>query len=144
MEDQPGALEHCARMNKQRMTMRPFISRFVRLSRETRDSRAPSLKSRDEGIHSPRGQRRPCVSDVRGLVCPLRVSDAGRQRRDGGPASYSSFQSCYRNPFGQHRQGSAAVAKCHPWFLILARLPGQRRGEPRALLTSRVARSRLA
>ena len=62
----------------------------------------------------------------------------------GGQASYSFFQTCYRHPFGQHRQGSAAVAKCHPWFLILARLPGQRRGESGALLTSRVARSRLA
>ena len=77
-------------------------------------------------------------------VSPLRVTDAGRQRRDGGQASYSSFQPCYRNSFGQHGQGSAAVAKCHPWFLILARLPGQRRGEPRALLTYQVARSRPA
>ena len=78
------------------------------------------------------------------LYVSLRVIDAVRQRRDGGQASYSSFQPCYRHPFGQHSQGSAAVAKCHPWFLILAHLPGQRRGEPRALLTSRVARSRLA
>ena len=74
-------------------------------------------------------------------MSPLRVIDADRPRRDGGQASHSSFQPCYRHPFGQHRQGSAAVAKCHPWFLILARLPGQRRGEPQALLTSRVARS---
>ena len=70
--------------------------------------------------------------------------DAGRQRRDGGQTSYSPFQPCYRHPFGQHRQGSAAVAKCHPLFLILERLPRQRRGEPRTLQTSRVTRSRLA
>ena len=124
--------------------MEPFISRLVRLSRESRDSRAPSLKSRDEGTHAPRGQRRPCVRDVRGLVC-LPSGSATTAVSDGtGQASYSSFQPCYRHPLGQHGQGSAAVAKCQPWFLIFERLPGQRRGEPRALLTSRVARSRLA
>ena len=88
------------------------------------------------------------VSDaLASVTCgDLCVSPPGQRRRPSatGQASYSSFQPCYRNPFGQHRQGSAAVAKCHPWFLILARLPGQRRGEPRALLTSRVAQSRLA
>ena len=73
------------------------IFRLVRLSRESRDSRAPSLKSRDEGTHAPRGQRRPCVSDVRGLVCLLSgsatpaVSDG-----TGDKASYSSFQRYYR------------------------------------------------
>ena len=102
---------------------------------------------------------RPALSrEMRGPM-PLRVSDAlasatcgdlcvsppGHRRRPsatGREASYSSFQPCFRHPFGQHRQGSAAVAKCHPWFLILERRPGQRRGEPRALLTSRFARSR--
>ena len=57
--------------------LEPFTSRLVRLSRESRDSRAPSLKSRDEGTHAPRGQRRPCVSDEQGLVCP----PAGQRRR---------------------------------------------------------------
>ena len=118
-----------------------FISRFVRLSQESRDSRATSLKSGDDSIQAPRGQRRPCVSDVQGLVCPPSgsatpaVSDG-----TGGQASYSFFQSCYRKPLGQHGQGSAAVIMRRPWFLILARLPGQRHGEPQALLSSRVAR----
>ena len=111
----------------------------------SRETLAPSLKSRDEGTHAPRGKRRPCASDVRGLVClPSGSSTPDVSDGTGGQASYSFFQSCYRHPFGQHRQGSAAVAKCHPWFLILERFPRQRRWEPRTLQTSRVTRGRLA
>ena len=89
------------------------------------------LKSGDDGTQTPRG-----------LICPSSgsatpaVSDVtGRQ------ASYSFFQSCYRNPLGQHGQGSVTVIMSRPWFLIFARLPGQRLGKPQALLTSRFARS---
>ena len=74
--------------------MVPFISRFVRLSRESRDSRAPSLKSRDEGIHAA-----------------LRVSDAGRQRRDGGQASYFLFQSYYRTCL-DNTDRAAPLSRC--------------------------------
>ena len=103
---------------------------------------ATSLKSGDDGTQAPRGQRHPCVGDVRGLVCPSSgsatpaVSDG-----TGGQASYSFCQSCYRNPLGQHGEGSATVIMSRPWFLIFARLPGQRHGDPQALLTSLVARS---
>ena len=105
---------------------------------------------------------RPALSrEMRGPM-PLRVSDAlasatcgdlcvsppSHRRRPSatgwGTSLVLLLSAVLQAPFGQHRQGSAAVAKCHPWFLILARLPGQRSGEPRALLTYRVARSRLA
>ena len=111
--------------------MEPFTSRLVRLSRESRDSRAPSLKSRDEGTHAPRGQRPPLRQRPAGTcVSPLRVSDDVRQRRDGGQASYSSSQSCYRNPFGQHGQGG----RCR-------KVPST---APDLRTSSRVPRSRLA
>ena len=42
--------------------MEPFISRLVRgIWSGPRGTRAHSLKSGDEGSHTPRGQRRPCV-----------------------------------------------------------------------------------
>ena len=120
----------------------PFISRLVRLSRESRDPRATSLKSGDDETQAHQGQRHPCVSDVRGLVClPSRSMTPAVSDGTGGAASYSFFQSCYRNPLGQHGHGSATVIMSRPWFLIFARLPGQRHGEPQALPTSRVARS---
>ena len=110
-----------------------------------RETLARPALSREMRGPMPLGVSDTLASATCGDLClPSGSSTPGRQRRDGGQASYSSFQPCYRHPFGQHRHGSAAVAKCHPWFLILARLPGQRRGEPRALLTSWVARSRLA
>ena len=124
--------------------MEPFISRLVRLSRESRDSRAPSLKSRDEGTHAPRGQRRPCVSDVRGLVClpsgsaTPAVSDGTGDKPRTPPFSRGTG-SVWTTRTGQRR-----CRDVPPKVLIFERLPGQRRGEPRALLTSRVARSRLA
>ena len=124
--------------------MEPFISRPVRLSRESRDSRAPSLKSRDEGTHAPRGQRRPCVSDVWGLVClpsgsaTTSVSDGTGDKPRTPPFSRATG-SVWTTRTGQRR-----CRDVPPKVLIFARLPGQRRGEPRALLTSRVARSRLA
>ena len=119
----------------------PFISRLVRLSRESRDFRAPSLKSRDEGTHAPRGQRRPCVSDVRGLVClpsgsaTPAVSDGTGDKPRTLPLSHAT---------GPVWTGQRRCRDVPPKVLIFERLPGQRRGEPRALLTSRVARSRLA
>ena len=78
----------------------------------------------------------------------LCVSPPGLRRRPSATGRGTSLvlllSAVLQDLSGQHRQGSAAVAKCRPWFLIFERLTGQRRGEPRALLTSRVARSRLA
>ena len=111
---------------------------------ESRDSRAPSLESRDEGTHAPRGQRRPCVSDVRGLVClpsgsaTTAVSDGTGDKPRTPPWSRATG-SVWTTRTGQRRYRDVP-----PKDLIFERLPGQRRGEPRALLTSRVARSRLA
>ena len=105
---------------------------------------APSLKSRDEGTHAPRGQRRPCVSDVRGLVClpsgsaTTSVSDGTGDKPRTPPLSRATG-SVWTTRTGQRR-----CRDVPPKVLIFERLPGKRRGEPRALLTSRVARSRLA
>ena len=106
--------------------MVPFISRFVRLSRETRDSRAPSQKSRDEGTHAPRGQRRPCVSD--GMGDRPRTSSSSRTT----------------GPVWTTRTGQRRCRDVPPKVLIFVRLPGQRRREPRTLQTSRVTRGRLS
>ena len=112
----------------------------------SRETPARPALSREMMGPRPLGVSDALASATCGDLC---VSPPGQRRRlsatgRGDRPSYSFFQSCYRNPFGQHGQGSAAVVKSHPWFLIFARLPGQRPGEPRALLTSRVARSRLA
>ena len=116
----------------------PSISRFVRLSRETRDSRAPSLKSRDEGIHAPRGQGRAgtCVPPS-GSATPA-VSDGTGDR----PRTSSSSRTTGR--VWTTRTGQRRCRDVPPKVLIFVRLPGQRRREPRTLQTSRVTRGRLS
>ena len=76
----------------------------------------------------PLGVSDALASATCGDLC---VSPPGQRRRP--TATGRGFSRATGNLFGQHRQGSAAVAKCHPWFLILARLAGQRRGETTSL-----------
>ena len=73
-----------------------FFSRLMRGPKAGPQGTRQSSKSREEARPAPRGQRRPCVSDVRGtgLVLPLPV--------------------VLQDLSGQHGQGSAAVAMCHP------------------------------
>ena len=108
-----------------------------------REAPARPALSRETMGPRPLGVSDTLASVTCGDLC---APPPGQRRRPsatgrGGHSSYSFFQSCYRNPLGQHGEGSATVIMSHPWFLIFERLPGQRRGEPRALLTSRVARS---
>ena len=109
----------------------------------SRDSRAPSLKSRDEG--TPLGVSDALASATCGDLC---VSPPGQRRRPSATGRGTSLvlllSAVLQVLSGQHGQGQRRCRDVPPKVLIFERLPGQRRGEPRALLTSRVARSRLA
>ena len=72
--------------------------------------------------------------------CPHWVSDASRQRRDGGLPRTGASRCATGTCLGHYGWGSAATTAYHARIPILAHLPGQRRGEPCALLTSRVER----
>ena len=73
--------------------------------------------------HAPTGSATPAVSDGMGVYLVLELLDA------------------LREPVWDTVDGaSAATTAYHARIPILAHLPGQRRGEPYALLTSRVER----
>ena len=72
--------------------------------------------------------------------CPHWVSDASRQRRVGGLPRTGASRCTTGTCLGHYGWGNAATTAYHARIPILAHLPGQRRGEPCALLTSRVER----
>ena len=108
----------------------------------SRETPARPALSREMMGRRPLGVSDTLASVTCGDLC---APPPGHRRRPSatgwGQTSYSFFQSCYRNPLGQHGEGSATVIMSRPWFLIFARLPCQRHGDPQALLASQVARS---
>ena len=91
-----------------------FFSRLMRGPKAGPRGTRQSSKSREEAHPAPRGQRRPCVSDVRGLLC----SPPGQRRRPSatgrGTGLVLPLPVVLQVLSGQHGQGSAAVAMCHP------------------------------
>ena len=105
--------------------LEPFISRLVRLSRESRDPRAPSLKSRDEGTQAPRVSDALASATGRGtslvlllsavLQEPVRTTQTGQRHcrevpsmvpdprtssrsATRGTTSLADFQGCAKSP----------------------------------------------
>ena len=111
----PGSRESLAR---------PALSREMRGPTPLGVSDALASATCGDLCVSPPGQRRGPSATGRGTSLVLLLSAVG---------------SVWTTRTGQRR-----CRDVPPKVLIIERLPGQRRGEPRALLTSRVARSRLA
>ena len=88
-----------------------FFSRLMRGPKAGPGAPASPL-SPEKRRTPPLGVSDALASATCGDFCaPLRVSDAGRQRRDGGQASYSSFQSYYRTCL-DNTDRAAPLSRC--------------------------------